>query len=258
MFQTMDPPGSSAASADVAITSLDDVVSKLASERDESAVALCSAARTLQRGVQAEIRRLCTPWGVQLTEKKASGQRGRRADGVIKTELTAAFIEKASEHFRSIPVSIATEQLRATVLRVQAPATFINVPQLLQSTASSSAAGSVPQLLQSSASSSANPSTEYEANPASLSNYPNLFDPPSAAAIDLIKWAHAHATYPGVAAWLEACGQWDAAVATKDHVNQTKRRKLCKDHGPPLTDVMKKCHNRGGDGGSETKTLRAN
>ena len=51
------------------IKSLADVVSKLASECDESAVALCSAARTLQRGVQAEIRNLCRPWGVQLTAK---------------------------------------------------------------------------------------------------------------------------------------------------------------------------------------------
>ena len=53
-------------SGDMTRKSLADVVSKLASESDESAVALRSAARTLQRGVQAEIRNLCRPWGVQL------------------------------------------------------------------------------------------------------------------------------------------------------------------------------------------------
>ena len=53
------PPGSGAASADVAITSIDDVVSKLALEPEESAGVLCSAARILQKRVQAEVRRLC-------------------------------------------------------------------------------------------------------------------------------------------------------------------------------------------------------
>ena len=46
---------SSPGSRDMTIKSLGDVVSKLASERDESAVDLCSAVQTLQRGVQAEI-----------------------------------------------------------------------------------------------------------------------------------------------------------------------------------------------------------
>ena len=54
-------PGSSAASADVAITSIDDVVSKLALEHGESALVLCNAARTLQTRVQAQIRNLCKP-----------------------------------------------------------------------------------------------------------------------------------------------------------------------------------------------------
>ena len=44
---------SSPGSRDMTIESLGDVVSKIASECDESAVALCSAVQTLQRGVQA-------------------------------------------------------------------------------------------------------------------------------------------------------------------------------------------------------------
>ena len=52
---------------DMTIKSFDDVVSKLSSDCDESAAALRNAVQTLQRGVQAEIRNLCKPWGVQLT-----------------------------------------------------------------------------------------------------------------------------------------------------------------------------------------------
>ena len=83
------------------IKSLDDVVSKLASECDESAVALCSAVQTLQRGVQAEIRNLCKPWGVQLTAKNDNGKFSKRADHVLKSELTTTFIEKAREHVKA-------------------------------------------------------------------------------------------------------------------------------------------------------------
>ena len=86
---------------DLTITSLADVVSKLASDSDESAAALCNAVQTLQRGVQAEIRNLCRPWGVQLTTKNQIGKYSKRADEVLKNELKDKFIEKAREHFRA-------------------------------------------------------------------------------------------------------------------------------------------------------------
>ena len=88
-------------SRDMTIKSLADVVSKLASECDESAVALCSAVQTLQRGVQAEIRNLCKPWGVQLTAKNDNGKYSKRADNVLTNELKDTFIAKAKEHFRA-------------------------------------------------------------------------------------------------------------------------------------------------------------
>ena len=88
-------------SGDMTIKSLDDVVSKLASECDESAVALCSAVQTLQRGVQAEIRKLCKPWGVQRTAKNDNGKFSRRADHILKSELTTTFIEKTREHVKA-------------------------------------------------------------------------------------------------------------------------------------------------------------
>ena len=66
-------------------------------------------------------------------------------------------------------------------------------------------------------------------------NYPNLFEIPDAATTDMINWAHANAMHQPVAALLRACGEWDPAMATKDHHRQQKRRKLCKDHDIPCT-----------------------
>ena len=83
------------------IKSLDDVVSKLSSDCDESAAALRNAVQTLQRGVQAEIRNLCKPWSVQLTAKNDNGKYSKRADAVLKSELKDTFIAKAKEHFRA-------------------------------------------------------------------------------------------------------------------------------------------------------------
>ena len=57
--------------------------------------------KTLQRGVQAEIRNLCRPWGVQLTAKNDNGKYSKRGDNVLKSELTATFIEKAREHVKA-------------------------------------------------------------------------------------------------------------------------------------------------------------
>ena len=68
---------------DITIKSIADVISKLASECDESALALCIAARTLQRGVQAEIRNLCKPWGVQLTAKNDDGKYSKRSGDIL-------------------------------------------------------------------------------------------------------------------------------------------------------------------------------
>ena len=89
-------------SGDMTIKCLADVVSKLASACDESAVALCTAARTLQKGVQAQIRNLCKPWGVQLTAKNDNGKYSKRGDYVLKSELTATVIEKAECFLRSV------------------------------------------------------------------------------------------------------------------------------------------------------------
>ena len=90
-----------AATEHMTINSLDDVVSKLASECDESAAALRNAVQTLQGGVQAEVRNLCNRWNVQLTTKNDNGKYSKRADHILKSELKDTFIAKAKEHFRA-------------------------------------------------------------------------------------------------------------------------------------------------------------
>ena len=55
---------------DMTIKSLDDVVSKLSSDCDDSAAALRNAVQTLQRGTQAEIRNLCKPRGRATDSEK--------------------------------------------------------------------------------------------------------------------------------------------------------------------------------------------
>ena len=82
---------SSSSCGDMTMDSIDDVVSKLSSDCDESAVALRNAVQTLQRGVQAEIRNLCKPWGVQLTTKNENGKYSKRADDCLKSELKDTF-----------------------------------------------------------------------------------------------------------------------------------------------------------------------
>ena len=87
------------------IKSLDDLVSKLSSDSDDSAAALRSAVQTLQRAPsrrqQAEVRNLCKPWGVKLTAKNDKGNYTKRADAVLKRELKDKVIAKAKEHFRA-------------------------------------------------------------------------------------------------------------------------------------------------------------
>ena len=47
------------------------------------------------------MRKLCKPWGVQLTAKNDNGKYSKRADAVLKSELQDKFIAKAKEHIRA-------------------------------------------------------------------------------------------------------------------------------------------------------------
>ena len=66
--------------------------------------------------------------------------------------------------------------------------------------------------------------------PVSAHQYRNVFGSPDPALSDALLWARTNASQPQVASWLEACSQWDSAIAAGEHRKQKKRRKLCKDH----------------------------
>ena len=113
-----------------------------------------------------------------------------------------------------------SEQLGSHWFTVVVGAAVGNVPQLLQSTASSSAVRRVPELSQSHASSSAagrEPRSMLEpsqllqsigtsADPI-INNYGNLFESPDPDLSNALGWAHANAMHPQVAACLQAYRQ---------------------------------------------------
>ena len=67
------------------------------------------------------MRKLCKPWGVQPTEKKASGNYGYRTDTVLRNELTMVFVDRAKKYCAATesetqqfdPKSIVTERATA-------------------------------------------------------------------------------------------------------------------------------------------------
>ena len=118
---------------DMSINSLDDVVSKLSSDCDESAAALRNAVQTLQRGVQAEIRNLCNRWGVQLTAKNDNGKYSKRADHILKSELKDTFIAKAKEHWAIGLKDVALLNPKPFFPRLLSPCLRLEVLTLLES-----------------------------------------------------------------------------------------------------------------------------
>ena len=134
-------------------------------------------------------------------------------------ELTATNSD-TQHRWRAWIVNTQTSEQRGShwftvVLGTQAP--------LLQSIAAHGASDSSSSHLAADPAVSSSASSPTEPAPSTRS-YPNLFEAPDAAITDMINWAHANMRFQPVAAWLEACSQWDSAVATKEHHQQKKRR----------------------------------
>jgi len=140
-----------------------------------------------------------------------SGQQHRWRAWIVNTQSSA----QLGSHWFTVVVGVAVG----------------NSSQLLQSTATSSAAGSTLELNQPLQ------SIGTRADPIA-NNYANLFESPDPDLSNALDWAHANAMLPRVAAWLHTCSQWDSAVATKEHLRQKKRRKLCKEHHIPCTRAV--------------------
>ena len=130
------------------------------------------------------------PGMVDELAANSSGQQHRWRAWIVNTQSSA----QLGSHWFTVVVGAAVG----------------NSSQLLQSTATSSTAGSMLELNQplQSIGTRADPITN---------NYPNLFESPDPDLSNALGWAHANAMHPHVAAWLRACSQWDSAVATKEH-----------------------------------------
>ena len=84
--------------APTVIQSLSDLVSKLGSDSDESAIELCDAARKLQSGKRDDIRNLCSRLGVRLTKPQT---KTKRKNAELIADLMPVVIEKATEYLRA-------------------------------------------------------------------------------------------------------------------------------------------------------------
>ena len=207
------------------------IVEELNTLSTDDARDVIKAAETILKGDQADIRKLCKPWGVV-----GKWQNRRRDMATIKEELKMALTKRAMELKSATEASVggaATDQAE-TAVRAD-----VALAGSTASMASSSTAGSMLQLSQ------LPPSIGPPADP-NINNYPNLFVSPDPDLSDALAWAHENAMEPCVAAWRSKCGEWDSAVATKEHELQKKRRKLCKEHGIPCTRAV--------DAGKELET----
>ena len=205
MQATISVAESDAATEDTAagsttIMSMEAIVAELNAHSTDGARDVIKAAQTILKGDQADIRKLCKPWGVL-----AKCQNRRLDMATIKKELKMALTKRAMELKSATEASVrcATTDQAETAVRADVALAGIN-------------------------------------------NYPNLFVSPDPDLSDALAWAHGNAMEPCVAAWRSKCGEWDSAVATKEHELRQKRRKLCKEHGIPCTRAV--------DAGQELET----
>ena len=89
----------------------------------------------------------------------------------------------------------------------------------------------------------------YSSQPLRAAHYPNVFGSPSSALSEALLWAHTNARLPRVASWLEACSQWDSAIAAGEHENRKKTTEaLQRSRHPMYEDGRFECKARCRDG----------
>ena len=217
--------------------SMQAIVTEWAAFSTDEAREIVHAAQIILKGKQNDLRNLCKPWGVQL-----KAQRRYRSTASIKQDLKMALTKHVlnlKSKTEAATGSSATEhpitEDRTGAVVVAAAVENSSLPA--RSIASSSSAGSTMELTQSQQGGPLLQSRETHTELAT-NNFPNLFESPEADVVNALGWAHANTTHPHVAACLLACRQWESAVATKEHQNRNKRRKLCKDHDIPCIKAV--------------------
>ena len=188
-------------------------------------------------------------WRAWVVNTQSSTQHGSHWFTVVmgaKMELLQSTHEHRLSASSSQPLATISQLLQSTA---EDPSISISPHFAIHATAAPNQSPELPDDTPAATAATANSSTEHVPTEANPNNYPNLFSSPEPALSNALRWAHANAMQPQVAAWLHACDEWDAAVSTKEHHRQTKRRKLCKDHNIPCGVAQKHKPIPRGEGG---------
>lgn len=160
------------------------------------------------------------PSSVQEISAAISVKQHRWRAWVVNTQTST----QLGSHWFTVVVGTQTQLLQSTAEHQTSASSSSHLAT--DATANSSVATSqTSELPDSSAIATAgraSSSTKHAATCTNLNNYPNLFDSPDLVISDALCWAHANAMHPEVASWLDACSQWDSAMATKEHQPRTK------------------------------------
>ena len=196
-------------------------------------------------------------WRAWAVNTQTSRQRGSHWFTVVvgtQTQLLQSIAEHCTSTSSSGLPSTADElpqstgERRATASCSQPLGTGRTADQLLQSIGEHQIISSSPQPLDT-----ANQplqSTGEHGVPASSSqplraaHYPNIFGSPDSALSDALLWACTNARQPQVAAWLEACSQWDSAIAAGEHMHQKKTTEAVQRPRHPMYQVNKQFKQR--------------
>ena len=178
-------------------------------------------------------------WRAWVVNTQSSTQPGSHWFTVVmgaKMELLQSTHEHRLSASSSQPLATISQLLQSTA---EDPSISISPHFAIHATAAPNQSPELPDDTPAATAATANSSTEHGPTEANPNNYPYLFISPEPALSNALRWAHANAMQPPVAAWLHACDEWDAAVRKREHHRRTKRRKLCKDHDIPCGVAQK-------------------
>ena len=220
------------------IMGMQDVVAEFSEIATDDSRELVRAAQIMLTGNQKDVRNLCHPWGVQLTEKKS-----KRPMEIIRQELKMALTQRAKKLKTEHEASHRDPAAEHTEVYAGADEALAETPNGSIATEHASAEFCIETAMDetpqnpvaSTTSITAESMVELDPN---ANNYPSLFQAPGPELTNALRWARANAMQPNVADWLLACSKWDSAVATKENQNQKQRRKLCKETNIPCTRVV--------------------
>mgnify|MGYP003326474035 CR=1 FL=1 len=158
-------------------------------------------------------------WRAWIVNTQTSAQLGSHWFTVVlgaKIQLLQSTGDHRTSASSSQPLGTAAQLLQSPGEHRASPSSSSHLAT--DTTANSDAAtkecSELPEGTASATASRATSSTEQVSTGPNRNDYPNLFDSPDPALSDALRWAQANAMHPEVESWLDACSQWDSAIAT--------------------------------------------